>query len=159
MNRNYDYHFGENDIGSSSNPCQEDFRGESAFSEPETKAIKDLIEENNIKIAYNYHSFGNFLITPFNYDSDENNNLKTKFDEFYKLYKEFYQEGLFPFNDIMGNGKATVGYQANGEASDWMLGAKKILSFSPELGIYHIGSEYGYESFYPPIDKAFNIIK
>jgi hypothetical protein len=59
----------------------------------------------------------------------------------------------------MGNGKTTVGYEANGEASDWMLGAKKILSFSPELGVYHTGMESGYESFYPPIDKAFFIIK
>jgi len=33
-----------------------------------------------------------------------------------------------------GNGFDTVKYTANGEASDWMLGEKNIIAFSPELG-------------------------
>lgn len=36
LNRNFDMEFGKDDIGSSSNPCEEDYRGEKAFSEPET---------------------------------------------------------------------------------------------------------------------------
>ena len=36
LNRNYDIAFGMNSIGSSSRPCDEDYRGPKAFSEPET---------------------------------------------------------------------------------------------------------------------------
>ena len=29
----------------------------------------------------------------------------------------------------------TINYSANGEASDWMLGERKVISLSPELGV------------------------
>lgn len=39
LNRNYDFKFALDERGSSGDPCQEDYRGEYAFSEPETQAI------------------------------------------------------------------------------------------------------------------------
>ena len=36
LNRNYDFKFALSNIGSSDNVCAEDYRGPSAFSEPET---------------------------------------------------------------------------------------------------------------------------
>ncbi|KAM3720854.1 putative carboxypeptidase suro-1 [Dirofilaria immitis] len=41
LNRNFDFHWAE--IGSSENPCSYLYQGESAFSEPETRAIKDFL--------------------------------------------------------------------------------------------------------------------
>lgn len=47
LNRNYGYKFGSTyDKGSSSDPCGEDYRGPYAFSEPETQAIRNLVEAN-----------------------------------------------------------------------------------------------------------------
>lgn len=109
LNRNYDFHFGENNSGSSSNECAEDYRGTAAFSEPETLAIKSFLDQHNIKIAFNYHSFGNVLITPFNFDNDDNKILKENFTEYFNLYNEFYSNANFPYNDIIGNGKKTLG--------------------------------------------------
>ena len=40
-----------------------------------------------------------------------------------------------------------------------MLGVKGILSFSPELGIYHYQMDNDLESFYPTIEKAYEIVK
>lgn len=40
LNRNYGYKFGHSMLGSSNEPCYEDYRGPESFSEPETKAIK-----------------------------------------------------------------------------------------------------------------------
>ena len=37
LNRNYDYFFAKDNEGSSNKPCQEDYRGEYPFSEPETR--------------------------------------------------------------------------------------------------------------------------
>ena len=41
--RNYDFKFGWDEIGSTSDPCDETYRGEFAFSEKESQAIRDLI--------------------------------------------------------------------------------------------------------------------
>lgn len=48
---------------------------------------------------------------------------------------------------MYGNGFKTIGYPANGEASDWMLGVHNIISFSPELG--------NVKEFYPPKNRIF----
>ena len=41
LNRNFDEHFGV--VGTSSNPSSDTYRGPSAFSEPETKALTDFV--------------------------------------------------------------------------------------------------------------------
>ena len=46
LNRNYMYKFAFNNKGSSDQPCSEDFRGPTPFSEPETKAVRDFVKEN-----------------------------------------------------------------------------------------------------------------
>ena len=71
LNRNYDFAFGIDDLGSSGDPCAEDFRGRSAFSEPATKQVKTFLEETtegqSVKIALNFHAYGNLLVHPFSY--------------------------------------------------------------------------------------------
>jgi hypothetical protein len=111
LNRNYGYKFAHDNSGSSNLLCNEDYRGEKAFSEPETQAMKEFIEKhtNNIKVALNYHSFGNLLITPFNYETKENSNLEKNFPRYFRLYKEFSSEGGFPPLDLLGNGQQTIG--------------------------------------------------
>jgi len=49
-------------------PCGECYRGEKAFSEPETRAIRDFLVENKdqVKFIYNFHSNGNMWIWPYN---------------------------------------------------------------------------------------------
>ena len=60
LNRNYDYSFASSDIGSSGDPCGEDYRGPHAFSEPETKAIKVFVESHSdIVMSFNFHAWGN----------------------------------------------------------------------------------------------------
>lgn len=135
LNRNYDFHFGENK--EDSEPCSETFNGNKAFSEPETLAIKGLLEKyDSISSAMNFHAYGNMWIRPFNYSS---NKLLVK--------RELPEIGLIKqyqfFNDIIkkvtpsamyGNAISTVYYRSFGEASDYMLGRHGIFAFSPELG-------------------------
>lgn len=107
------------------------------FSEPETQAIRDFVETNKgqIQIAINFHAFGNLLIHPFNYDSIDNRHL---FYDFYNqslIYEEIWNEARNVEGMIRGNGRQTILYDANGEASDWMLGQCGIVALSPELGI------------------------
>jgi hypothetical protein len=73
LNRNYPFMFAADDEGSSNDPCSLLYRGPEAFSEPETRHIRDfLLAWTNIKIAVNLHAYGNLFIVPFNFDSAEN---------------------------------------------------------------------------------------
>ena len=158
LNRNYDFFFAKDNKGSSNNPCEEDYRGESPFSEPETINIKNFVDSHpNIKIVYNYHSWGNLIITPFNYLKNEESNkkLKEEFPLHYKMYQDFEKEAEFPENFIFGNADKSIKYLTNGDATDWFLGQKKILSFSPELGNGYKNSEV----FYPDKTITFDILE
>jgi carboxypeptidase T len=71
LNRNYDLAFGRDADGSSGGECADDYRGPHAFSEPETRQIKNLIEKTkegaSIKIAMNFHAWGNMYVHPWSF--------------------------------------------------------------------------------------------
>lgn len=111
LNRNYGFKFNYDQDGASNHPCDEDFRGTQAFSEPETQAIKDFIEGESgrkIKIAFNYHSYGNILIMPFNFDDKDSKALALNYTQQYMVYNDFIEEGHFPNHFKYGNGKKTI---------------------------------------------------
>ena len=158
LNRNYDFYFGADNVGSSGRKCQEDYRGEFPFSEPETNNIKKFVESHpNIKIVYNYHSWGNLIITPFNCLKKEESLqlMKKDFPIHFKMYEDFDKEAKFPPKYLFGNADVTIKYLANGDATDWFLGKKKILSFSLELGT----SDKNSEVFYPDKSVTFEILE
>ena len=45
LNRNYGYSWGANNTGSSPDPCSTTYRGTEEFSEPETAAVRDFVED------------------------------------------------------------------------------------------------------------------
>ena len=78
--------FAYDNLGSSgqSSVCADDYRGPSAFSEPETTAIKNFMTAwPNIFIALNLQAFGNKFTYPFNYDLAANSQLQTNFPTAY----------------------------------------------------------------------------
>jgi hypothetical protein len=135
LNRNYGYKWGADNVGSTFRKCEEDYRGEEAFSEPETKAVRDFMTSPNmnIKIAINFHTWGNLLIIPFNYDDQWNTEMINK--PVYKMYEDLRDNGNLPNGMLFGNGKQTIKYTANGDATDWMAKQNDIMALSPELGI------------------------
>ncbi|XP_013116564.1 carboxypeptidase B1 [Stomoxys calcitrans] len=68
-NRNFDFHWGE--VGASSLSCADTFRGPTAFSEPETKLLRDLMHSlsGRAKMYLTLHSYGNYLLYPWGYTS------------------------------------------------------------------------------------------
>lgn len=136
LNRNYGHSWGYDDIGSSNNENSQTYRGQSAFSEPETRSIRQLCTNVDFAMALNYHTFGNFLIHPWGF-SDQ----PTDKDSLFKAIGYVMNaENQF----VMGTGTETVGYVTNGDSDDWMYGAQDeknaIYSFTPEVG----------PSFWPP---------
>lgn len=130
LNRNYGFQWGYNDIGSSANGEAETYRGESAFSEIETRALKELCIKHHFNIAVNYHTFGNILIIPWGY----NDSLTKDNEEFNILAKDFTKYNQYN----VGTATSTLNYQVNGVSDDWMYGdtiaKNKIFSFTPEVG-------------------------
>lgn len=144
INRNYDIEFESMADGlERSNPCSEVYKGLYAFSEPETRAIKGLVEsEITIKSAMNFHCYGNLWVKPTNYiekgDKDPLEDMPEK--KFYTFFKDF---APFPRKAIVTNAVDAVDYPAPGEASDWMFFKHKIFAWSPELGVNKVDSPEG----------------
>lgn len=65
MNRNFDWFFGQ--VGSSNDPCSEIYAGTFAFSEPETRAIRDFVssQSSRLKTFLTFHSYSQILMYPF----------------------------------------------------------------------------------------------
>jgi len=61
LNRNYGYKWGG--AGASSSRSSQTYRGPEAFSEPETQAIRDFLQEReNITILLSYHTFSELIL-------------------------------------------------------------------------------------------------
>lgn len=68
-NRNFDFHWGE--VGASSYSCADTYKGTTAFSEPETQVVRDLLLEltGRGKFYLTLHSYGNYLLYPWGWTS------------------------------------------------------------------------------------------
>jgi len=67
LNRNYgpEKYWDAPNWGSSTEPFGSTYRGEAPFSEPETDAIRNFLNNHSIKACLNYHTYGNLLIFPY----------------------------------------------------------------------------------------------
>ena len=135
LNRNYGFEWGVDDQGSSPNANNDTYRGPSAFSEPETKAVRDFSNQHQFQIALNYHTFGNLLIHPWGFSDSATDEDAT----FKALGNIMIEENNFK----LGTGTETVGYVVNGVSDDWMYGDAGIYAMTPEVGPQNFG-------FWPP---------
>ncbi len=141
LNRNYGPHeaWDAANGGSHERTESELYRGPAAFSEPETRAIRDLCLSRDIRIAVNFHSFGELYIRPFSYvESAPSDSLA--YDALFRLAGR--DNGYSGGRDVL-----TVRYSARGVSDDWMaLGPgldAPIRAFTPEVGSADDG-------FWPP---------
>jgi carboxypeptidase T len=131
LNRNYDYEWGYDNIGSSPTSGSDTYRGPSAASEPETQLMKSFINANQFKISVNNHTYSDLLIYPFGYVADFLTPDSTQFSNYAELLTSCSGFGY-------GTPNQTVGYTGNGTIDDWLYAdtaaRAKILSFTPEAG-------------------------
>ncbi len=129
LNRNYGYEWGYDNQGSSPTTSSDVYRGPSAFSENETKAIKWLAENHSFKLAIDHHCYSNILLFPWGYQT-----LHTPDHELFLSYsRKMTKENHFSYG-VPGE----LLYTANGGTFDWYYGEQnsksKIIAFSPEAG-------------------------
>ncbi len=145
LNRNYGYAWGANDDGSSPEPCSPVFRGDSAFSEPETSVLRDFMMSKNFKNVLHYHSYWNLLIHSWgdgSYPPEPD----------LSMLREYGAE-MTKFNRYkVGTGHETVGYGVNGDAVDYSYGTLGLVSYTPEVG-------KGSDGFWPATNRIVPLCK
>ena len=138
LNRNYGYKFGIDEVGSSSSPSSDIYRGPGAFSEPETQAQRDLIVRLQPKSAISFHTFSDLFLHPWGYQV----NAAPDSSAFY----EWDDEGTFG-NGYDAGQSTRVLYEVNGEFNDWCYGdtllKPRMFTWTPEAGSSNDG-------FWPP---------
>lgn len=88
---NFPYQWGYDEEGSSLDPCQEDYRGASAASEPETKAVVDFFQSISPALGIVYASPGLNYEHPYSYTIDEE--LEAEHIKIYKGIWDVVPEG------------------------------------------------------------------
>ncbi len=135
LNRNYGFHWGYDNQGSSPVPSSQVYRGPAPFSEPETRAVRFLCMQDSFRIALNYHTYSNLLIYPWGFAPDS----LTPDSAYYRaLAAELVKHNRY----FAGTGDQTVGYIVNGDSDDWMYGDSskpKIFAMTPEVGSFAQG--------------------
>ena len=134
LNRNYSYEWGYDNIGSSPNTSSETYRGTSAFSEPETTAMKNFIDSRQFETALSCHTYSNLWLYPWGYDSIFTANAD-EYEEVSALATEV--------NGYLVGPAAIVLYAANGVTTDYDHGDRGTMCWTPEIG----GTNDG---FWPP---------
>ena len=129
LNRNYSYQWGL-DSGSSSNPCDETYRGPSAASEPETQAMMDFIVAHDFVTQNSYHSVVGVILMPWGYSST----VYTPEDATFRaLGAQMAADNGYP----VGTAWEMINYTASGGAFDWCYGEQllkpKIYAFTTEV--------------------------
>jgi len=123
LNRNYTYGWGLNS-GSSNDPCSETYRGPSAASEPETQAIRNLVQTILPKIGFSNHSVAGRYLNPYGY---------TDTSIAYDIYSEFSSDFAASNNYTYGTVNEMLQYYSSGTTRDF-LHSIGTYCWTPEVG-------------------------
>jgi hypothetical protein len=127
-NRNWPEHWNYDEEGSSSQISSQTYRGPAPTSEPETVALKGLLDRIKFKFMVNYHSFGEWLLYPEGWQIS----TPTADDPIY-----FALSGNLDTPAIAGfwpGLSSDVLYVTNGETTDYAHSGTGALAWTPELG-------------------------
>jgi hypothetical protein len=129
LNRNFSVGWGG--PGSSGDPCGQTYRGASAFSEPETQAMRDFVLAHPHIVTYHdIHSYGQLLMWPWGYqptlppDQAFYEYIGTNMSELISAVHGRYYEPGPVYSTI---------YPASGVTVDWAYGDAGALAFTFEL--------------------------
>ncbi|XP_064468671.1 carboxypeptidase A2-like [Ornithodoros turicata] len=130
-NRNFDARFGL--TGSSANPCAENFAGTFPFSEAESRAIRDGIEnvKDRLQVYINLHSYGQIVMIPYGYSKGYTSDYKSQYATLEKFVTSIRKRNNAYYRH--GTAGQTL-YVTAGAALDWVYDRAKVKhSFVVEL--------------------------
>jgi len=128
LNRNYGYMWGHADAAR--NTSAENYRGPSAFSEPETQAVRDLVSAYDFRVLMTYHSFAQTIGYPWAYTLEPPPDERMFSDMTYSMIDLVYHTSGAVYENWKDWSDA---YLLSGETADWSYGELGIYSFGIEL--------------------------
>lgn len=138
LNRNYGYRWGTG--GSSDNACSDVFMGPSAFSEPETRAVKAFIEARpNLKVLLSFHTYSELILYPWGYTNDGIANAQDQ-----ATFRSMANT-MAGWNGYTPEQSSDL-YITSGDTTDWAYGTLGIFAFTFELSPKDM---WGVGGFYP----------
>ncbi len=127
LNRNYSYQWGG--PGSSGDTYSETYRGAQPFSEPESRALRELSAREQFTTLISYHNYSQLVLFPWGYTNapapDEAllDQLATAMaDRIRRVHGKVYTPQQS--SDL---------YLASGDATDWLYGTSQVPAFTIEL--------------------------
>lgn len=127
LNRNFAVGFGGR--GSSGNKRSDTYRGEYAFSEPETAALRDLAKRERFDLHVDFHAYGQMLLYPWGYrDAPSDDDAKFAVTGA-QMAAAMHAEHGVTYQPQTG----VAFYPASGIMTDWMYGEIGALSYTIEL--------------------------
>jgi hypothetical protein len=132
LNRNYGYMWGG--AASSGNTSSNNYRGPSAFSEPESQAVRDLVLAYDFRVLMSYHSFGQQTYMPWGYTWEPCPDalpMSTMSFGMREMIKE--TTGTIYVDWVDAPAPYLPGYLVSGDTGDWSYGELGIYSFGIEL--------------------------
>lgn len=127
LNRNFSVGWGA--AGSSHNERSEVYRGEYAFSEPETIALRDLAKRERIAVHVDFHAYGQLLLYPWGYTA-----APAKDRDRFAAVGDRMASAMFAKHETRYSLMSSVElYPAGGTMTDWMYGEAEAFSYTIEL--------------------------
>lgn len=132
-NRNYGYLWGTLDIPTSSHvPSDETYVGPRAFSEPETRAVRDLIGRELFSGVLTYHSYSQLILYPWGYTEDPISDPADR-DRMVDLAVQM-RDLIRGVHDVAYTAQQSSAlYPTAGDTTDWTYGIYGVPSFTIEL--------------------------
>lgn len=130
LNRNYGFSWGIDNRGSSPNPASEVYRGPAPFSEPETRAVRDLFQENRIDVLVSYHSYSQLILYPWGFTTAPTDKAPLLFALAQRMADQMVTVNgrRYTFGQA-----STLLYLTNGDTTDWAYGMAGIPAYTIEL--------------------------
>ncbi len=127
LNRNYGYEWGG--PGSSGDTFSEIYRGPSAFSEPETQAVRNFLQAHPPRALITYHNFSQLILYPWGHTDNvppQRGLLDSLAVAMANRIRDVHGESYTPE-------QAADLYLASGDTGDWLLGVLGAPGFTIEL--------------------------
>ena len=132
-NRNYGYMWGTLDVNTSSHvPSDETYVGPRAFSEPETRAVRNLVARELFGGVLTYHSYSQLILYPWGYtakpivDVEDLREMRDLAEDMQRLIKGVHGKTYTAQ-------KSSQLYPTAGDTTDWTYGEYDVPSYTVEL--------------------------
>jgi hypothetical protein len=138
INRNYGFKWNYDNVGSSGTSSSDAYRGTAAWSEPETRIQRDLVDSIRPVTSFSYHTYSDLFVHPWGWTTAGTPDSA--------LFQGWSDQLSITNGFVAGPGPRIL-YEVNGEFCDWMYGdtllKPKAYAWTPEIGL-------GSDGFWPP---------